>query len=227
MTRQGYIISALAALLLIVLATWGAREHLNTKTVDRLDTSMRQAATVASTQQLQLVSLKHQVTEQLVTIHAKDEQLRVAIHTHKHAETVTLPGGEKRTVVDTLTDSQADSDTRQLDLNEALRADLLDRSDRFELVARTATAELQLLKDEQHQAQLDQVRSAPKLALLLGYDLSLLGDPAGPDWVHRARLGLGWPIGLGMLGADLAPAYLAQGQWVESRPMLRGELLFR
>lgn len=227
MTRQGYIISALAALLLIVLATWGAREHLNTKTVDRLDVSMRQAATVASTQQLQLTSLKHQVQEQQLTIHAKEEQLRVATHTLKHAETVTLPGGGRRTVVDTQTDSQADSDARQLDLNESLRLDLFDRADRFELVARTTTAELQLLKDEQHQAQLDQVRSAPKLAVLLGYDLTQLGDPAGPDWAHRARLGLGWPIGLGMLGADLAPAYLAGGQWAESRPMLRGELLFR
>lgn len=227
MTRAQYVISALAALLLVVLATWGAREHKNTQTTQLLDTSMRQAATVAATRTLQIQSLQYVVRQQQLTIKLKDEQIHLATRTEAKIVTVRQPGGATRTESDTVTAVNQDSATEEISQEQTTVLQMQTQLDHFQMIAITASAEVARLSSTEHQVKVDQVKSAPKLAVLLGYDLAELGDPGAPDWWHRARAGLGWPIGLATLGADLAPAYAAQGQWAQSRPEARLDFLFR
>lgn len=227
MSTQNKIISALIALLLIVLATWGAREHVNRQTLDIATTSMRQASTLASMRSLQVQSLQATVDKQTLIIQMKDEQIRLATKTETKVVTVKAPDGTERTESDTTASSNSTTETHQLDLNQDLLYETQTQMQAVQLVALTATAEVQRLQQASKALQLDQVKSAPKLALLFGYDLAALGNEGAPDWLHRARVGLGWPIGLATLGADIAPAYVAAGQWTDSRPQARLDFLFR
>ncbi len=227
MTFQAKVYSALVALLLVVLATWGAREHLNKKTIDSLTLSLRTVTTQASTQSLQIQSLQTTVNDQRSTIAKKDELIRLASRTVRKVVVVRAVDGSTRTESDTVVDVKRDSETSESEELVEIHNEVQRRLDVSEQAALTTTAEVERLKTKEKDFELDQVRSAPKLAVLLGYDLADLGDGSAPDYWHRARAGLGWPIGLATLGVDVAPAYALDGQWNRAGPQARLDLLFR